>query len=868
MAEEYSCNIFYSWPKIFLIMRIKQFYLITTPFRKHAFLIGLFFAFSFTNSFGYTVIPNGFTIDGHTTSQGIAPICPANQSHSFVIGVSKFAGTSNGRMDIVTGFLDGSGQLMSTFQTLIYTSGDFTESAFTNGSNEGSYVVSGSFNLQANNIDTRITRPCIAYLYYDYLTGTAEYYANAFSLQVVYNTFTVSPSSQTICKGASTTLTASGAATYFWALSGATTPSITVNPPITTTYTVSGTKLGCAFPAQSVTVNVTGSTVNAGSNQILYLDTPPYTLSGSPSGGTWSGPGVTSAGVFTAANAGTGVKTLTYSVTNGSCVFSSTKTITVNPLATNTTSLTFGGSNTRVIIPPIASYNNVGTGNFTIEVWLKTPTTAPASNPFFSNSDTDNGSGVTFSIINGNKLALKIFNTTINSNTLSLSNNTCYHLAVTRYLGTVTFYLNGVAVGSAINSGSIADTELLIGGNGDYGVDFTGSIDDVRFWNIYRTATDISSNMNIPIPGYTVGLIGYWNLNEGGEIVYDLSPCNNNGTLATSRSYVPPVRSNVSCYTNPVYNGLAFNNNQTYVTVPDKPIYDNIGTGNFTIEAWIKTPATQPGSNPFFSNSDTDHGFGVTFSISNGNQLTLKIQRTVVNSNIIALATNTCYHVSVTRSGGVNGIITFYLNGIAQGTAVNTNSIDDSDFFIGRTGDYGPGFIGNINEVRFWNIARSSIDISSNQTAVLSSTTAGLIGYWRFDEQNGQTIIDASSTGNNGYLGYSNLTDSNDPLRSGVSCFSADRQEDIQAKNSNEIIESSSNVIVYPNPFNDQLTIRINGEESASHWVEIVNAYGDNVFKGNVTHDSQLGQQLPSGLYYVKVTDGNQVTTVTKVIKQ
>jgi len=80
-----------------------------------------------------------------------------------------------------------------------------------------------------------------------------------------------------ICIGDSTVLTASGGTSYLWS-TGATTPSITVAPTTTTTYTVSAVNAGCTSPPAQVTVVVsTGPTafitgpdsVCAGDNAVL-----------------------------------------------------------------------------------------------------------------------------------------------------------------------------------------------------------------------------------------------------------------------------------------------------------------------------------------------------------------------------------------------------------------------------------------------------------------------------------------------------------------------------------------------------------------------------------------------------------------------
>ena len=83
---------------------------------------------------------------------------------------------------------------------------------------------------------------------------------------------TVTPSAPTICLGASTTLTASGATSYSWTpstgLSSSTGSSVTANPTATTTYTVYGTTGSCTS-TNTVTVTVTASKIS-GNTQVIY----------------------------------------------------------------------------------------------------------------------------------------------------------------------------------------------------------------------------------------------------------------------------------------------------------------------------------------------------------------------------------------------------------------------------------------------------------------------------------------------------------------------------------------------------------------------------------------------------------------------
>jgi hypothetical protein len=135
----------------------------------------------------------------------------------------------------------------------------------------------------------------------------------------------------TICTGASATLTASGGTSYAWS-NMATSAAITVSPTTTNTYTVTVTNgNGCTATATStITVNPLPVVTCPGNASVLLTD-PAFALTGAtPSGGTYSGTGV-SAGMFNPATAGLGMHIITYTFADAnSCSNTCTFTITVN----------------------------------------------------------------------------------------------------------------------------------------------------------------------------------------------------------------------------------------------------------------------------------------------------------------------------------------------------------------------------------------------------------------------------------------------------------------------------------------------------------------------------------------------------------
>jgi hypothetical protein len=52
--------------------------------------------------------------------------------------------------------------------------------------------------------------------------------------------------------------------------------------------------------------------------------------------------------------------------------------------------------------------------------------------------------------------------------------------------------------------------------------------DEIRIWNVSRSATEIQGAMNTSLSGDEKGLLGYWNFNDG---TADLTPNGNDGEM-------------------------------------------------------------------------------------------------------------------------------------------------------------------------------------------------------------------------------------------------------------------------------------------------------------------------------------------------
>lgn len=171
-------------------------------------------------------------------------------------------------------------------------------------------------------------------------------------------TLTLNSSTTTICSGNTVTLTAAGVDTYTWS-TASTNTTIVETPTTSTSYTVNGFSNACnslSTQTINITVNTTPSVSLAAAATTICAGTGSIGLTGTPSGGVYSGPGV-SGNLLNIANAGTFTPLYSYTNTANGC----SNTATTSVMIYVCTSIT-----EKTATPDLKVYPNPNTGAFTI----------------------------------------------------------------------------------------------------------------------------------------------------------------------------------------------------------------------------------------------------------------------------------------------------------------------------------------------------------------------------------------------------------------------------------------------------------------------------------------------------------------------
>ncbi len=511
------------------------------------------------------------------------------------------------------------------------------------------------------------------------LTGsTSNWIAPGAFADGIYVTSFVSPSvsisgANGICLGASTTFTASGnVSTYNW-LSGPTTATNSVAPTTTTSYSVVGTNsLGCLSNTATITLTVSSiSTTSAVTNVSCN--------GGSNGSATVTATGGISPYTYLASNAAT-VSTLsgltpgayTYTVTDAiSCTKTQNFTIT-QPSALFTSSAV-----TNVLC------NGGSTGSATLTVsGGTTPYSYMASN------------GYTTSTLPS--LVAGTYNYTVTDG------NGCTKTQALTITQPTALSLTASANNATICSG--ASSTLTANGTGG-----TGTI----------TYTWVGGPTNSTY------------------VVSPTSPTNYSVNITDANSCTKSATVGVVANVCTAGAALNFAGGDDRVNLGNGITTSLTGSTKVSVEAWVK-PTSLSGFGVIVGNYSTGSanlqillrrqaGSNYEFWVGNGaawHQTTSAVTPTV----------NVWQHVAATWNGTVASI---YVNGVLSGTTTPGitslgNGGSNPVLLAGNT--MNENFIGDIDEVRIWNVVRTQCEINNYKNCEIPTSATGLLANYHFNQ--------------------------------------------------------------------------------------------------------------------------------------
>lgn len=316
--------------------------------------------------------------------------------------------------------------------------------------------------------------------------------------------------------------------------------------------------------------------------------------------------------------------------------------------------------------------------------------------------------------------------------------------------------LNGAALQLFINGElwALVPSQALLGSTNEWhfgrwnttGYDFAGQLSEVRIWKLARSQAEIQSTLWQRIPGNTPGLVGYWRLDDGfGSRATDMTINADHAVLQDTIWQIPaPHRPRAVR----LLNGGR-------IALPSNGAY-NFGTGDFTLEVWIKTTA----SGTLISRKSTEPGpgkGGFLLVLSPQGNLKLATDNGSAFYEMFSQPTsaldNQWHHVAGVRQGGQ---LSLFFDGTPLPAIVRNNGptpmdvSNDMRLLLGATDQaqepYNQ-FVGVLGEVRIWNVARSRNEIWNAMDQSLSGSEPGLVGYWPLDQAG---FPDAAPPHNNG----------------------------------------------------------------------------------------------------------------------
>ena len=421
----------------------------------------------------------------------------------------------------------------------------------------------------------------------------------------------------------------------------------------------------------------------------------------------------------------------------------------VNGVPYNTSANTYIGStyfngSTDYISSPSNAGFTLGTGDFSIELWMYSNDVSTAQKGPFQISGASGGLSTTYTggitLIQGaNGAASLAGGLTINLNgsyisagsTAVITTGQWYHIAIVRSGSTVTLYLNGINIASGTNAGNITGTYLALGGYYSTSYLFNGYISNFR---VVKGTAVYTANFTPPTAPLSVSTnTSILTAQSTQTVTYDAN------TIPNSLTVTGTPRPTKSVPFSQSWAGQ-FNGSTSYLTVANNAAF-NLGT-TYTIEFWAYRTSSQTGRVISRQDSTTPYnGYSISVSEISANTWLFDASGTQITFSDTALNQWNHYAWVVNSTSGV-----VYRNGVSVGTATQTAQTPGTNttLYIGVRDSltyFYPGYISNLRILKGTALYASNFTPANTPLTAIANTVLLTLQ----NSSNSNTFIDNST---------------------------------------------------------------------------------------------------------------------------
>jgi hypothetical protein len=398
------------------------------------------------------------------------------------------------------------------------------------------------------------------------------------------------------------------------------------------------------------------------------------------------------------------------------------------------TSANLDGTGDGLTVSPLSSF--AGSGTFTYEGWFYFTSISGANRTLFDLRGA-NGSASSMNVFLWDS-KLQLYQNTFYDFGGSWSTNTWYHIAITRSGSTYKAYQNGTALTTVTaSSGSLECNEFNIGiANDESSHPFVGYIDEIRVSNNVRYSSNFTAPTAPFVNDANTLLLIHADGTSASQVFRD-----DNGEGRSQRGIQAIGNAQISTTQSKFGTSSLYANSGGYARAYN---VQNFGTGNFTIEAWVRPTASASGNRHIMSVNGAASGLAGIAFYHQGTSLRMYASSNGSGWDVFSdvawgtISDNTWYHLAVVREGTsfygfVNGTKTTI--GTSSATLTSSGHFDIGAFEHGSV-EY---FTGYIDEVRVSNIARYNANFTAPTEPFQSDANTVLLLH--MDGTNASTVF-------------------------------------------------------------------------------------------------------------------------------